>query len=159
MSIILFNMKDIKITAKACSKQVPYQNLNGSKLRLDRFVSVEANFFGLMSVNEHHVDDLIFIKAACTYFMHGFWKRNGSPTEHTAFPATRSCAGGRTITLECAQQKNQSSLRIKVKFDDLDIIDPVRECYLNAHEVLTLDAALNKTINLIHPQEESSSSF
>lgn len=155
MAIILYSASDLKLTVATNFKHYKFKDAKRDiRARVEKYVSVHLDFWDELTITEAELSDLIRIKASLSYFMQCYWKRTGFNNEMIAMPLTLQCNGEKTLVLSKAQKNKQYYLRVKLnRVTESVMINFGRETYLDGIEVVALDIALHKAINLIQPWE------
>jgi hypothetical protein len=152
--VIKFEFKGIKIAAMVEMERYDYRDANNhARTRFDRKVLVTADFWNFHIVNDLY--DLAFVKATLNYFMQAYWKRSSKEGSRidlaTALDHGSDCPpyGFMQSLNLIARQKN------KKHFLEVSLFEnghPAGEIYLGGQEVIMLDIALGKSINLLTPE-------
>lgn len=147
-----FKFKGIHIYAMADAIQHEYNDAaNRRKTRFVRNVEVRADFWDYSIWND--LTDLAFIKATTQYYMQCYWKRSSKDGMKIHLDKSlfqEDFRGDFTLKFAARQQKSVYSLHISIE----EFGHKKHEAYLDAQEVIMLDIALAKAINLLQPAED-----
>lgn len=149
--MINFNYKGVCVYAVVDTVQHNYTDeRNRAKTRFERQIDVRVDFWDYSILND--LTDLVFIKAITQYYMQCYWKRSakdGAKIELEKVLYQQDFRGDFTLKFAARQQKNKYSLHICIE----DGGSKKGEVYLDVQEVIMLDIALAKAINLLQPVE------
>jgi hypothetical protein len=150
--LIDFNFKGISITASVRMEQSTYKDVGGhDRSRFDKDVTVSVQFWDFV-LRYGDLYELTFVKATLNYFMQSYWKRSnkhGAKIELAKVLHRKDYHGNQQALCFVARQKNKRNyLHItQVKKGETD-----NEVYLDGQEVIMLDIAIGKAINLLSPK-------
>lgn len=149
--MIDFDYKGIRFDATVDIQQVDYKDAgNRHRTRFERDVRVFVNFWDFTIWN-CNLQELAFVKSCLQYFMQGYWKRvsrDGSKIDLAKGMHHEDSREGRLSLYFVARQKNKKHyLQICLQRAG----KTVNEIYLDGQEVIMLDIALAKAINLLKP--------
>ena len=150
--MIDFNFKGIRISAVVEMEPCTYKDGNNrARTRFDREVTVAVHFWDFI-ITYGNLFELAFIKAILNYFMQAYWKRaskEGSRIELEKALLRPEYHGVQEALCFVAKQKDKINyLHIWHEKNG----KTVKEVYLDGHEVIMLDIALGKAVNLMTPQ-------
>lgn len=155
--MVSFNYKGISVCSSVDTIMQEYtDSRNRMRTRFERQVDVRADFWDYSIFN--NLTDLAFIKATTQYYMQCYWKRStkvGAKIELEKALYQKDFRGDFALKFAARQQKNLYSLHISI--DDHGC--KKHEVYLDAQEVIMLDLALGKAINLLQPAENQNLSI
>jgi len=147
--MIEFNFKGISVSATVEMERYDYRDNGGHyKTRFNRNTLVKANFWGFAIDNDLY--ELATVKSSLNYFMQAYWKRSskaGSKIELVTV-LKRNNGGNPQALYLVARQKDG------VHFLEISLVEkgaPTGKIYLNGQEVIMLDIAIGKAINLLTP--------
>lgn len=148
--MVEFNLKGISVKAIVEISRHDYKDASCRyRTRFDREVRVEADFWGFSIAG--NLSELSFIKSTLSFFMQAYWKRTrkeGAKIDLTKSLHHNAPNGKRQSLAFVARQKaNEQYLHICLHQDG----NKGGECYLDGQEVIMLDIALGKAINLLAP--------
>lgn len=149
--MIKFDFKGIRIDATAETEQRNYKDADHrQKTRFERNVRVFVKFWDF-TIWDGDLQELAFVKSTLQYFMQGYWKRTGkegSKIELAKGLHHENPYEGRQSLYFVARQKNKTHfLQICLQKGGTT----VNEVYLDGQEVLMLDVAIGKCINMLTP--------
>jgi len=155
--VVRFDFKGISISSSFHMDERIYKDAGGHKrTRFDREVSLYVSFWGF---NLQHGDlyELAFVRSILHYFMQAYWKRSskeGSRIELAKVLSRKDYKGNQEALCFVAKQKDkENSLQISLTKKG----ETVKEVYLDGQEVIMLDIALGKAINLLTPSLDRTS--
>ena len=147
--MIEFNFKGISISATVEMERYDYRDNGGHyKTRFNRNTLVKANFWGFVIDNDLY--ELAMVKSSLNYFMQAYWKRSskaGSKIELVTMLKRYNGGNQQALYLVARQKDGIHSLEISL----VEKGAPVGKIYLNGQEVIMLDIAIGKAINLLTP--------
>ncbi|MEI6702901.1 MAG: hypothetical protein WCL71_05115 [Deltaproteobacteria bacterium] len=157
--MIDFDFKGIRVEATADNQQVDYMDAgNRHRTRFERDVRVFVHFWDFVIWNGN-LQELAFVKSCLQYFMQGYWKRatkEGSKIDLAKFLHKEDTREGRLSLYFVARQKDKKHyLQICLQRAG----KTVNEIYIDGQEVIMLDIALAKAINLLTPCNHQSNSL
>ena len=148
--MIEFNFKGISVSATVEMERYDYRDNGGHyKTRFNRNTVVKANFWGFVIDNELY--ELAMVKSSLNYFMQAYWKRSsraGSKIELATVLFHDDNFNPQALNMIARQKNVIQSLEISVADNGM----PAGEVYLSAQEVIMLDIAIGKAINLLSPE-------
>ena len=149
--MVRFEFKGISISSSFHMDERIYKDAGGHRrTRFDREVSVNVRFW---DYDFRHGDlyELAFVRSILHYFMQAYWKRSskdGSRIEFAKCLSRRDHKGNQEALCFVARQKDgRNYLQISLVKKG----ETVKEEYLDGQEVIMLDIALGKAINLLTP--------
>jgi hypothetical protein len=121
-----------------------------SRIRFDREVTVDVSFWDY-DFQDGDLYELAFVRSILQYFMQAYWKRSskeGSRIE-LAKVLSRNDRNGKqeSLCFAARQKDNRNYLQISLVKKG----EAVKEEYLEGQEVIMLDIALGKALNLLTP--------
>lgn len=147
--MIEFNFKGISVSATVEMERYDYRDNGGHyKTRFNRNTLVRANFWGFVINNDLY--ELAMVKSSLNYFMQAYWKRSskaGSKIELVTMLKRNYGGNLQALYLVARQKDSIHSLEISL----VEKGAPVGKIYLNGQEVIMLDIAIGKAINLLTP--------
>lgn len=147
--MIEFNFKGISVSATVEMERYDYRDNGGHyKTRFNRNTLVKANFWGFVIDND--LFELATVKSSLNYFMQAYWKRSskaGSKIELATVLKRNNCGNSQALYLVARQKDGIHSLEISL----VEKGAPTGKIYLNGQEVIMLDIAIGKAINLLSP--------
>ena len=147
--MIEFNFKGISVSATVEMERYDYRDNGGHyKTRFNRNTLVRANFWGFVIDNDLY--ELAMVKSSLNYFMLAYWKRTskaGSKIELVTALKRNNGGNPKALYLVARQKDGIHSLEISL----VEKGAPVGKIYLNGQEVIMLDIAIGKAINLLTP--------
>ncbi len=148
--MIDFNFKGISVSATVEMERYDYRDKGGHyKTRFNRNTLVTANFWGFVIDNDLY--ELAMVKSSLNYFIQAYWKRSskaGSKIELATEIFRGDGYNARSLTLVARQKNGVQSLEVSVANDGTI----AGNAYLSALEVIMLDIAIGKAINLLSPE-------
>jgi len=152
--MVEFEFKGISISSSVHMDERVYKDAGGhSRTRFDREVSVDVRFWNF-DLRRGDLSQLAFIKSVLQYFMQAYWKRStkeGSRIELAKSLARKDNKGNHETLCFVARQKDKRNyLQITLTKKG----ETVKEEYLDGQEVIMLDVALGKAINLLTPTQD-----
>ncbi len=145
-----FEFKGICVNATAEISWRELKDSGGHHLnRFDRNTSVKASFWDFVIFND--LFELAMVKSTLSYFMQAYWKRSskaGSKIELATVLFHDDDFNPQALNMIARQKNGIQSLEISVADDGM----PAGEVYLSAQEVIMLDIAIGKAINLLSPE-------
>lgn len=147
--MIEFNFKGISVSATVEMERYDYRDNGGHyKTRFNRNTLVKANFWGFTIDNDLY--ELAMVKSSLNYFMQAYWKRSskaGSRIELVTMLKRYNGGNQQALYLVARQKDGIHSLEISL----VEKGAPSGKIYLNGQEVIMLDIAIGKAINLLTP--------
>ena len=147
--MIDFNLKGISVSATVEMERYDYRDNGGHyKTRFNRNTLVTANFWGFVIDNDLY--ELAMVKSTLNYFMQAYWKRSskaGSRIELVTVLKRNDGGNQQGLYLVARQKDCIHSLEISL----VEKGAPTGKIYLNGQEVIMLDIAIGKAINLLTP--------
>ena len=147
--MIDFNFKGISVSATVEMERYDYRDNGGHyKTRFNRNTLVKANFWGFVIDNDLY--ELATVKSSLNYFMQAYWKRTskaGSKIELVTALKRNNGGNSQALYLVARQKGGIHSLEISL----VEKGAPAGKIYLNGQEVIMLDIAIGKAINLLTP--------
>ena len=147
--MIEFNFKGISVSATVEMERYDYRDNGGHyKTRFNRNTLVRANFWGFVIDNDLY--ELAMVKSSLNYFMQAYWKRTskaGSKIELVTMLKRYNGGNQQALYLVARQKDGIHSLEISL----VEKGAPSGKIYLNGQEVIMLDIAIGKAINLLTP--------
>ncbi len=147
--MIEFNFKGISVSATVEMERYDYRDNGGHyKTRFNRNTLVKANFWGFAIDNDLY--ELATVKSSLNYFMQAYWKRSskaGSKIELVTVLKRNNGGNPQALYLVARQKDGIHSLEISL----VEKGAPTGKIYLNGQEVIMLDIAIGKAINLLTP--------
>lgn len=147
--MIEFNFKGISVSATVEMERYDYRDNGGHyKTRFNRNTLVRANFWGFVIDNDLY--ELAMVKSSLNYFMQAYWKRTskaGSKIELVTMLKRYNSGNQQALYLVARQKDGIHSLEISL----VEKGAPSGKIYLNGQEVIMLDIAIGKAINLLTP--------
>ena len=147
--MIDFNFKGISVSATVEMERYDYRDNGGHyKTRFNRNTLVRANFWGFVIDNDLY--ELAMVKSSLNYFMQAYWKRTskaGSKIELVTMLKRYNGGNQQALYLVARQKDGIHSLEISL----VEKGAPSGKIYLNGQEVIMLDIAISKAINLLTP--------
>ena len=151
--MIEFDYQGIQISVRAEVTQQEYKD-SGSHLRtrFERDIYVYVKFWGFRIYAD--LTELALIKSTLSYFMHAYWKRTGK--EGSRIDLVKAIhrdnqREGRESLYFVARQKNKSHF-LQVSIQKAG--QTINELYLDGQEVIMLDIAIGKALNLLPPSSD-----
>ena len=117
--------------------------------RFDRNTCVKVSFWNFVIYND--LFELAMVKSTLSYFMQAYWKRSskaGSKIELATVLFHDDDYNPQALNMIAKQKNGIQSLEVSVA--DNGILSG--EVYLSAQEVIMLDIAIGKAINLLSPE-------
>lgn len=147
-----FNFQGIRAGASVVYPKTEYKDSDGRKRsRFERCVRTHFYFWDFCIDDD--LSQLAFVKSIFTYFIHNSEKKStksGGRLILSKELEQETHEGQTQMLCFTAKQKNDKNfLHISMTEDD----EFMEEIYLDVIDVLMLDAAITKTINLISPYE------
>ena len=149
--MVRFDFKGISISSSFHMDERIYKDAGGhSRTRFDREVSLYVSFWDF-DLQDGDLYELAFIRSILHYFMQAYWKRSskeGSRIELAKVLSRKDYKGNQEALCFVARQKDKKNyLQIYLTKKG----ETVKEEYLDGQEVIMLDIALGKAINLLTP--------
>ena len=141
-----FTLNGIDIKADAEATRIDYKDAWGNhKSRVERKIDIEVKFWGFII----YTDDFFgisFIKSVLQYFLHCYWKRS-SKVNRINLSKSLWQHDSTALNFAARQKNNANYLHIYLTENG----KTVDEVYLDGQEVIMLDIALGKVLNLLQP--------
>lgn len=159
--MVNFDFKGISISAEVRMEQSNFKDAGGhSRSRFDKDVAVSVKFWDFI-LQHGDLYELAFVKATLSYFMQAYWKRSskqGAKIELVKVLHRKDYHGNQQSLCFVARQKDR---RNYLHITQVKKAETVNEVYLDGQEVIMLDIAIGKAINLLTPRivESGSSIF
>ena len=148
--MVEFEFKGIKIEATVEMERYDFRDNSGHyKTRFNRKTDVMVRFWNFAIYDDLY--ELAMVKSTLNYFIQAFWKRStkqGTKIELATSLEHNDCASQRSLNLIAKQKNHIHSLEISLT-ENGSLSAGV---YLSAQEVIMLDIAIGKAINLLTPQ-------
>ena len=148
--MIYFEFKGICVHATVEVTRREFRDSGGHFLnRFDRNTCVRVSFWDFLIENDLY--QLAMVKSTLSYFMQSYWKRSskaGSKIELATAIMHDDDFNLQSLNLIARQKNGIQSLEVSVA----DAGTPAGETYLSAREVIMLDIAIGKAINLLSPE-------
>lgn len=145
-----FEFKGICVNATAEISWRELKDSGGHHVnRFDRNTSVKVSFWDFVIFND--LFELATVKSTLSYFMQAYWKRSskaGSKIELATVLFHDDDFNPQALNMIAKQKNGIQSLEVSVA--DNGILSG--EVYLSAQEVVMLDIAIGKAINLLSPE-------
>jgi hypothetical protein len=145
-----FEFKGICVNATAEISWRELKDSGGHHVnRHDRNTSVKVSFWNFVIYNDLY--ELAMVKSTLSYFMQAYWKRSskaGSKIELATALFHDDDFNPQALNMIARQKNGIQSLEISVADNGI----PAGEVYLSAQEVIMLDIAIGKAINLLSPE-------
>ena len=144
-----YEFKGIRVNATGELERYDYKDAgNRGQTRFNRNMVVTVGFWDFVIVNDLY--ELAMVKSTLNYFMQAYWKRSskaGSKIELATALFHHDDFNSQALNMIARQKNNIQSLEVSVTDDGR----PAGEVYLSAQEVIMLDIAIGKAINLLSP--------
>ena len=144
-----FEFKGISVFATVEMERYDYRDNGGHyKTRFNRNTLVKANFWGFVIDNDLY--ELAMVKSSLNYFMQAYWKRSSKAGSKIELVTALKGNNGRNpqgLYMVARQKNGIHSLEISL----IEKGTPAGKIYLSAQEVIMLDIAIGKAINLLSP--------
>ena len=148
--MIDFNFKGISVSATVEMERYDYRDKGGHyKTRFNRNTLVKADFWGFVVDND--LTELATVKSTLNYFMQAYWKRSskaGSKIELASVLKHDYGAHPQSLFLVARQKNGIHYLEISLS----EKSKTANNIYLSGQEVIMLDIAIGKAINLLTPE-------
>ncbi len=148
--MIDFEFKGICVNATAEITWRELKDSGGHNMnRFDRNNSIKVSFWDFVIYNDLY--ELAMVKSTLSYFMQAYWKRSskaGSKIELATVLFHDDDFNPQALNMIAKQKNGIQSLGISVADNGM----PAGEVYLSAQEVIMLDIAIGKAINLLSPE-------
>jgi len=148
--MIDFEFKGIRVNAKVELERYDYKDANNrGQTRFNRNMAVTVGFWDYIIVNDLY--ELAMVKSTLSYFMQAYWKRSskaGSKIELATALFHDDDFNPQALNLIARQKNGIQSMEVSVADNGM----PAGEVYLSAQEVIMLDIAIGKAINLLSPE-------
>jgi len=144
--MIEFNFKGISVSATVEMERYDYRDNGGHyKTRFNRNTLVKANFWGFVIDNDLY--ELATVKSTLNYFIQAYWKRSSKAGSKIELATALKRGNPQALYLVARQKNGIHSLEISL----IEKGTPAGKIYLSAQEVIMLDIAIGKAINLLSP--------
>lgn len=149
--MIELNFKGILISAEITMAQHDYL-VCGKQVRTrhDKIVWLYVRFWEF--IIDGNLQELAFVKSTLSYFMQAYWKRSSKEGGRIALAKSlfheKPDHTRHSLTFTGRQKDRQNFLHIALVANNAS----VKECYLDGQEVMMLDVAMAKAINLLTPK-------
>ena len=148
--MIDFEFKGIHVNAKVELERYDYKDANNrGQTRFNRNMIVTVGFWDYIIFND--LFELAMVKSTLNYFMQAYWKRSskaGSKIELATVLFHDDDFNPQALNMIARQKNGIQSLEVSVADNGM----PAGEVYLSAQEVIMLDIAIGKAINLLSPE-------
>jgi hypothetical protein len=148
-----FNFKDISIEAKVKIRHYDYRASGYYRSHVFRNVIVNVNFWDFMICNDLY--ELATVKSTLNYFMQAYWKRSSNQENRinldTSIEHNPNNEDGTWQKLNLSARKKARINYLEVSLTN--VFETKIPMYLSGQEVIMLDIAISKVINLLSPQE------
>ena len=145
-----FEFKGICVNATAEISWRELKDSGGHHVnRFDRNTNVKVSFWDFVIFND--LFELAMVKSTLSYFMQAYWKRSskaGSKIELATVLFHDDDFNPQALNMIARQKNGIQSLEVSVADNGM----PAGEVYLSAQEVIMLDIAIGKAINLLSPE-------
>jgi hypothetical protein len=145
-----FEFKGIRVNATGELERYDYKDAgNRGQTRFNRNMVVTVGFWDFVIVNDLY--ELAMVKSTLSYFMQAYWKRSsktGSKIELATVLFHDDEFNPQALNMIARQKNGIQSLEISVADNGM----PAGEVYLSGQEVIMLDIAIGKAINLLSPE-------
>lgn len=145
-----FEFKGIRVNATGELERYDYKDAgNRGQTRFNRNMVVTVGFWDFVIVNDLY--ELAMVKSTLSYFMQAYWKRSskaGSKIELATALFHDDEFNPQALNMIARQKNGIQSLEISVAENGM----PAGEVYLSGQEVIMLDIAISKAINLLSPE-------
>lgn len=146
--MIYLDFKDIQVVATVEMHQHNFNDaFNTQRRRMEKCTVVTVAFWDFVVPNS----ELIFIKSILQYFMSCYWKRGSKDGSKIQLQKELVYYDGdipKTLQLMARQKAKEHYLYVSLLWRGL----PANEVYIDAQEVMMLDIAISKAINLLMPE-------
>lgn len=128
---------------------------NKTRIRHSRNAFVFVKFWDFV-IKDGNLYELAFVKSVCSFFMQAYWKRSTKDGNRINLSETlkHEIAGGKyascVLNFNARQKDKIIYLHICQKNDE----EVAGEIYLTGREVIMLDIAVGKAINMLTPTNE-----
>lgn len=148
--MLTYDFKGITIEAVCEINASNFQTARQTHTRVDRVMQVYVTFFDAFVIEDGNLSDLAFVKACAQFFLQSYWRHKLNRRIEFSKSLTRETGDGNfhSLSFTARQKNNQHYLHVSLGENDWT----VSETYLDAQEVIMLDAALGKALNLISPK-------
>lgn len=145
-----FEFKGIRVNATGELERYDYKDAgNRGQTRFNRNMVVTVGFWDFVIVNDLY--ELAMVKSTLSYFMQAYWKRSskaGSKIELATALFHDDEFNPQALNMIARQKNGIQSLEFSVADNGM----PAGEVYLSGQEVIMLDTAIGKAINLLSPE-------
>ena len=143
--MIDFSFKGIEVSADAQSNRIDYKDAWGNhKSRIDRQIAIIVKFWNFFISDDFF--GLSYVKSVLQYFLHCYWKRS-SKVNRINLSKSLWQHDSTALNFAARQKNNANYLHIYLTENG----KTVDEVYLDGQEVIMLDIALGKVLNLLQP--------
>ena len=148
--MIEFEFKGIKVEATFNIERYDYRDSGGRyKTRFDRNVKVTVKFWDF-TIHDNFTE-FAFVRSTLNYFMHCYWKRTSKEGHKIELAKELHYedvyAGKKSLIFTARQKDKKHFLQICLQQGG----SMLNEVYLDGQEVIMLDIAISKAINLLSP--------
>ncbi|MBN1451026.1 MAG: hypothetical protein JW963_08430 [Anaerolineales bacterium] len=149
--MINFSHKNIRIYAQVEVSEVEFRDaFNSRRSRTERHTIVSAEFFDFVLTNRDFTD-LVFVKSAIQFYLQKYWrsfsKKGVSSIKFEKFLTKEVYQ--QELWFVARQKNNENYLQVFFR----DTARQIEDCvYLDGHEIVMLDIALAKALNLVSPR-------
>lgn len=148
--MIGFYHKGIRIESTIETTQRYYDHKrDGKRVLLDKNIEVAVNFWEF-SIENGNLTELALIKSNLQFYIHCFWKRSSRSGFNLKLEKSiehMTSNGPLTLSFIAREKNKQLSLYIFLMKSG----KVIEEIYLDVQEVMMLDIAINKAINMLTP--------
>lgn len=148
--MITYDFKGITIEAVCQMSTSQFHAARKIQTRVDRVMQVYVTFFDTFAIEDGNISDLFFVKSCTQYFLQSCWRHKLNSRIEFSKSLTRETgyANLYSLNFKARQKNNQHYLQVSLH----EYGQKVSEIYLDAQEVIMLDAALGKALNLLSPK-------
>jgi len=151
--MVEFFFKGIRVSALEKMERCIYKDAGGrSRTRFDREVIVSVRFWDFILM-EGDLQELAFVKATLSYFMQAYWKRSskqGSRIElEKGLRRLEDDGNDEELCFKARQKDKRNYLHLAHVKNGVNL----DEVFLDGQEVIILDIAIQKAINLLNPHQ------
>lgn len=149
--MIAYDYKGVKISAVSELREFSFKLDYRTVKQLHKVTRVRVSFFDYFVLGEN-LTDLAFVKSCIQFFTQSYWRHRHKQGSKIDFSKglTKAATAGKSYALyfTARQKNNQHYLHLELlKGEDL-----VSEEYLDPQEVMMLDAAIGKAMNMLSPK-------
>lgn len=149
-NVIDFEFKGICVNATVEIARREFRDSQGHHLnRSDRNTRVKVSFWDFVIDNDLY--QLAMVKSTLSYFIQAYWKRSSKAVSKIELATALEHFHGRypqSLNLIARQKNGIHSLEVSLTENGT----PAGEVYLSGQEMIMLDIAIGKVINLLTPQ-------